>query len=254
MTLAPSPGSAGSRLPEKHRRFAAMVSFIAGFFPPREAISPTAYRCVTVGTLVFGFGAWGGRDLYRSGQPLFVASPTAIIEAIGRMYQQGTLFSDIWASSYVVLTGFTLAALVAVPLGVLMGSFAIVEAAIEPWVGFIRYLPVTALIPLFILIIGIGDVSRISVIFYGTFFQLVLLVADVSANVRKDLVESAYTLGIGRGAVLGKVLLPASLPGIVNNLRITLGWAWTYMVVAELLASNRGSRVSHPPVYARSAH
>ena len=77
-------------------------------------------------------------------------------------------------------------------------------------------------------------------IFYGTFFQLVLLVADVSANVRKDLVESAYTLGIGRGAVLGKVLLPASLPGIVNNLRITLGWAWTYMVVAELLASNEG--------------
>jgi NitT/TauT family transport system permease protein len=128
----------------------------------------------------------------------------------------------------------------AIPLGILMGTFQAVEAMLEPPTAFTRYLPITALIPLFILFIGIGPISRIAIIWFGTFFQLIVLVADVTANVPKELLETAYTLGISRRRVLTKVLLPATLPGIFDNLRVTLGWAWTYLVVAELLAANKG--------------
>jgi NitT/TauT family transport system permease protein len=212
----------------------------ASYLQPREPISPRSYRYIGLTGLAILAVAWSVATYGGFVNPLFLPKPTDIIRAVVEMYQEDTLLADIWKSSSIVLTGFALAAVLAIPVGILMGTFKAVEAALDPPVGFIRYLPVTALIPLFILIIGIGDVSKISVIFYGTFFQLVLMVADVAANVKKDLLQTAYTLGIGKAKVLRKVLLPAMMPGIVDNLRISLGWAWTYLVVAELLAANSG--------------
>jgi NitT/TauT family transport system permease protein len=78
------------------------------------------------------------------------------------------------------------------------------------------------------------------VVFVGTFFQQVILIADVSANVSRDLIDVSYTLGSKRRNVLWNILVPASLPGIMDTLRITMGWAWTYLVVAELVAANKG--------------
>ena len=230
-----TPAKSGSSVDRKSKRF-----FMGRYFQPREPISTGAYRVIAVTVMVLILGGWSLATYGGFVDPLFVPSPTAIIAAVGEMYEQGTLFPDIWVSSYVVVTGFVLAAVIAIPMGILMGTFSSVEAALEPPVGFIRYLPVTALVPLFILLIGIGDVSKISIIFYGTFFQLVLMVADVAANVKKEMLHTAYTLGIGKLQVIRKVLLPATMPGIVDNLRITMGWAWTYLVVAELLAANSG--------------
>jgi NitT/TauT family transport system permease protein len=107
-------------------------------------------------------------------------------------------------------------------------------------VGFIRYMPASAFIPLFILWLGIGDIEKVAIIFVGSFFQLVLMVSVVAKNVHKDMLETAYTLGAKRFQVIRKVLLPASLPGIVDTLRIIVGWAWTYIIVAELVASSSG--------------
>jgi len=121
-----------------------------------------------------------------------------------------------------------------------MGSFRIVAAAIEPVVNFVRYLPVTSMIPLLILWIGIGFEEKITVIFIGTFFQQIILVADVSGQVSRDLVNVSYTLGATRRQVVSQVLVPAALPGVMDVLRVTMGWAWTYLVVAELVASNSG--------------
>jgi len=121
-----------------------------------------------------------------------------------------------------------------------MGTFKVAEAFTEPVVGFIRYMPASAFIPLFILWLGIGDIEKIAIIFVGSFFQLVLMVAVVAKNVHKDMLETAYTLGAKRFQVIRKVLLPASLPGIVDTLRIIVGWAWTYIIVAELVASASG--------------
>ena len=107
-------------------------------------------------------------------------------------------------------------------------------------VNFIRYLPVTSMIPLLILWIGIGLDEKVAVIFIGTFFQQIVMFADVSAQVPDELFNAGYTLGASRRQVVMKVLLPATLPGVMDVLRVTMGWAWTYLVVAELVASNSG--------------
>jgi len=122
----------------------------------------------------------------------------------------------------------------------LMGSFKFFEALFEPVVNFVRYLPVSAMIPLLILYIGLGFEEKVAVIFIGTFFQLILMIADVAAHVPKDLIDSAYTLGTSRFRVVTHVLIPATLPGVMDNLRITIGWAWTYLIVAELVAAEKG--------------
>ncbi|HVM86420.1 MAG TPA: ABC transporter permease, partial [Candidatus Binatia bacterium] len=147
---------------------------------------------------------------------------------------------DTGVSIYEIMSGFILASIFAVPLGILMGSFKIAEAALEPVTNFVRYLPVSALIPLLILWIGIGMAEKIAVIFIGTFFQQLIIIADVSRGVSHDLLDVSYTLGASRRTVVTRVLVPATLPGVLDALRVTLGWAWTYLVVAELVAANKG--------------
>jgi NitT/TauT family transport system permease protein len=88
--------------------------------------------------------------------------------------------------------------------------------------------------------LGIGRIEKVSVIFLGTFFQLIFLIADVSANIRKEMLESAYTLGARKRDVVWRILIPAAMPGIFDNLRMTLGWAWTYLIVAELVSAQAG--------------
>ncbi|MCL4515652.1 MAG: ABC transporter permease [Firmicutes bacterium] len=188
--------------------------------------------------------------------PLFLPSPTEVIVSGYRAFTQFGLWNDIAASVYRVSAGWFLAALLGVPLGILMGSLRVVAAFIEPLIGFIRYMPASAFIPLLILWVGIDDSEKIAVIFIGTFFQLVIMIADVAKNVPKDLLESSYTLGARPGQVLWRILLPASLPGIVDTLRITLGWAWTYLVVAELVAaaSGLGHMIMDAQRYLRTAN
>jgi NitT/TauT family transport system permease protein len=172
--------------------------------------------------------------------PLFLPSPGRVLQAGVDLFVELGFTTDILNSVYRVMLGFIVAALIGVPLGLFMGTFKVAEAFTEPVVGFIRYMPASAFIPLFILWLGIGDIEKIAIIFVGSFFQLVLMVAVVAKNVHKDMLETAYTLGAKRFQVIWKVLLPASLPGIVDTLRIIVGWAWTYIIVAELVASASG--------------
>src|SRR5262249_17325189 len=111
---------------------------------------------------------------------------------------------------------------------------------VGPMTNSVRYLPVSALIPLLILWVGIDIEEKISVIFIGTFFQQLILIADVSRGVSHDLLDVSYTLGADRRTVVTRVLIPATMPGVMDTLRVTLGWAWTYLVVAELVAANKG--------------
>jgi NitT/TauT family transport system permease protein len=150
------------------------------------------------------------------------------------------LAKHIWASLVVINIGFLLSSLAAIPLGLMMGTFRVVQAAFEPIVNFIRYLPVTAMIPLLILWVGIGIEQKITVIFIGTFFQQVVMVIDIVKRVPNELLNAAYTLGATRRQILSRVLIPAMLPGLMDMLRVTMGWAWTYLVVAELVGSSAG--------------
>jgi NitT/TauT family transport system permease protein len=172
--------------------------------------------------------------------PIFLPSPLDVVEAFHTLYTDGLLVPYTLISLYRVLLGFFFAALLAIPLGVLMASSKKVEGFSSPFIGFVRYLPVTALIPLMILYFGIGELEKMIVIFVGTFFQLVLMVQDTVSSVPGDLLKASYTLGTKGLAVYTRVLLPADMPGIMDNLRICMGWAWTYLVIAELVAANSG--------------
>ena len=170
----------------------------------------------------------------------FLANPlTMVEEGVELLVKHGFLF-DIGMTIWRVVGGFVLAALVAVPLGVVMGAYKPIEALLEPFVSFARYLPASAFIPLLILWAGIGEFQKLLVIFIGSVFQIILMVAVSVGNTRRDLVEAAYTLGAGDGGIIRRVLLPSSAPEIAEILRLVLGWAWTYVIVAELIGSSSG--------------
>jgi NitT/TauT family transport system permease protein len=170
----------------------------------------------------------------------FLANPlTMLQEGIELLVKHGFLF-DIGMTIWRVIGGFVLATIIAVPLGVLMGAYKPIEAFLEPFVSFARYLPASAFIPLLILWAGIGELQKLLVIFIGAVFQIILMIAVNVGNTRRDLVEAAYTLGAGDSGIIRRVLLPSSAPEIAEILRLVLGWAWTYVIVAELIGSSSG--------------
>ena len=213
---------------------------IEDFLSPREPIPKSLYLILALSSFAFFLIVWSILTYGGLVDPLFLPSPGRVFQAGVDLFVELGFTADILNSVYRVMLGFILAALIGVPLGLFMGTFKVAEAFTEPVVGFIRYMPASAFIPLFILWLGIGDIEKIAIIFVGSFFQLVLMVAVVAKNVHKDMLETAYTLGAKRFQVIWKVLLPASLPGIVDTLRIIVGWAWTYIIVAELVASASG--------------
>jgi NitT/TauT family transport system permease protein len=197
---------------------------------------------VTTGIVIWILVVGGWAILSYGGvtPSMFLPTPGAVVEKAIKLASTGILFKHMWASVEVVMLGFIISTAVAVPLGLLMGTFRIVQAALEPLVNFVRYLPVTSFVPLFILWIGIGIEQRVTVIIFGTFFQQLVMIVDVVRGISKDLLNASYTLGASRRDVVIHVLAPASLPGILATLRVTMGWAWTYLVVAELVAASSG--------------
>lgn len=171
---------------------------------------------------------------------VFLPTPTATFSTAVRMFSTEQFHRDILTSFSRVMIGFAISALVALPLGILMGSFKTVDALMTPFVGFIRYMPAAAFIPLLILWLGIGMAQKISVLFISIFFYLVVMVADATAVVQRDYIETAYTLGAGRRRVLTRVIIPAAMPGICDAMRVMMGVGWTTIVVAELVAAQSG--------------
>lgn len=210
------------------------------FLLPKVDISQGMYLALSAFSFVLLLAAWSALTYSGIVPPLFLPAPDQIVESAVLLFTEFNLLEDITASVLRVTAGFLLAALIGVPLGILMGSLKICEAFFEPMLGFIRYMPASAFIPLFILWLGIGESEKIAVIFFGTFFQLSLMVMDVTKNVSADLIDTSYTLGVTPRGVFRRIILPASLPGIVDTLRITFGWAWTYLVVAEIVAAGSG--------------
>lgn len=172
--------------------------------------------------------------------PLFLPPPSAVVAAIVRMISADGLLLDAGISTMRVWGAFFLAAVMAIPIGILMSAYRGIGAALEPVIDFIRYLPVPALVPLSIIWFGVGETTKIFLLWLGTFFQLVLLVADDMRRVPQEYVEIAYTVGARPKQVLKDVAFRAMLPGLVDNLRITLGWCWTYLIIAEIVAADSG--------------
>jgi len=172
--------------------------------------------------------------------PQFLPGPSRIVSAMWGMATEQNLLWHALISSLRVWAAFLLAAAMAIPIGILMSSYRIVGASLEPIVDFIRYLPVPALVPLSIIWFGVGEETKIFLLWLGTFFQLVLLVADDMRRMPHEYVEIAFTLGAKPRQVLTDVAPRAMGPTLVDNLRITLGWCWTYLVLAEIVAADSG--------------
>jgi NitT/TauT family transport system permease protein len=207
---------------------------------PKEPIPRRLAVGLGIGAFVLVLAVWAVLTYGGAVQPLFLPKPGTVGKAWYDMFAHEDFLSDVWASFWRILVGFLLASALAIPLGIAIGSFRAMQAFFEPIVAAIRYMPASAFIPLLIIWFGIGQKEKFAVIWFGVFFPLTLMIADVSANVPKELVNIAYTLGATRRQVFRRVLLPACWPGVIDNLRIGIGWAWTYLIVAELVAASTG--------------
>lgn len=172
--------------------------------------------------------------------PVFMPGPLQVLQRFWRWLVQDDLLGDTTISVYRVTAGFVISAVLALPIGLLIGAYRPIEALLEPLTDFIRYMPAVAFIPLVMLWLGIGESAKISIIFIGTFFQMVLMVAENVRLVPRAQIEAAQTMGATRGEIVQLVLLQSAKPAMLDTLRITMGWAWTYLVVAELVAANSG--------------
>jgi NitT/TauT family transport system permease protein len=206
----------------------------------RREIPAFAYRLLALAGFAIALGLWTWWSHLESTNPVFLPRPETVARTARTLLADQNLWLDLKLSFFRVTAGFLLATAIALPLGLLMGAFKICEGLFQPLTDFVRYIPVPALIPIFMVLFGIDELSKVMLIWVGTFFQLVLMVADEVRRVPYDLLQVSYTLGASRGEVLRRVIWPAARPGIFDALRLCNGWAWTYVVVAELVAANEG--------------
>lgn len=195
---------------------------------------------ISIGAFVFVLVAWFATTELELVRPQFLPSPQAVVRAWLGLFPGVDYHADIGISIWRVWVAFLASAVIAIPLGILMSSYRAFGAFTEPLIDFVRYLPVPALVPLTLIWLGIGENSKITLLWIGTFFQLVLLIADDARRVPREFVETGRTLGAGDAALMKDVLFRAMLPNMVDSLRITLGWCWTYLIVAEIVAASSG--------------
>lgn len=150
------------------------------------------------------------------------------------------LHESLWDSIQVIFWGFFLSSLFGVPIGILAGTYDFFSRLSEPFIEFFRYLPAPAFGALAVAILGIHHAPKIAIIFIGTFFQQVLIVANTARKLDPSLLEAAQTLGANNKSLLFKVVVPGILPDLYRDMRILLGWAWTYLIVAELIGTSSG--------------
>ena len=201
-------------------------------------------RRIYIALAVLGFAAvlllWWITSLSGYYDSVFVPSPKTVAQVTVQLFQSPTLWTDIGASFTRVIIGFIISAVIAIPVGLLIGTFRPIEAFTQPFTEFVRYIPVPALIPILMVLFGIGETPKWMLIFVGTYFQLVLMVADEVRRIPLPLVQVAQTLGATSSEIVNRVLWRAAMPGIFDALRLCHGWAWTYVIVAELVAADQG--------------
>jgi NitT/TauT family transport system permease protein len=205
-----------------------------------EEIPPRLNLGLVIASVAGPVALWWLITAFGNIDPKFLPSPGKVLEAFGRLWSTRELLKDTVASLWRVGVGFIFAALLSIPVGVLMGSFASIRALLEPLFGLMRYMPAPAFIPLLILYLGIGEEPKITLIFIGVFFFNSLMVMDTVKFVPKDLIESTYILGGNRIEALLQVIFPYVLPGILDACRINLAAAWQLVIVSELIAANEG--------------
>jgi len=193
---------------------------------------------------VFSFAviliAWSLLTYTRIIHPFFLPTPTEVLVATFDLFFKYNFINDIFISLFRIISGFVIASLLAIPIGLALGLSKKFEAFVEPVIDFIRYTPIPAFIPLFILWFGIGELEKIIVIVVAVFFQLVLMVANSVSHVPKEIKEFALTLGASKKQLVTKVIYQYSKPRIFDDLRVSMGWAWAGLMIAEIVGATSG--------------
>ena len=179
--------------------------------------------------------------------PLYFQPPHAVARAFytafvtpPRLPNEPWLHESLGHSIRTIFWGFVISSLFGVPLGILCGTYRFFAKLQEPFIEFFRYLPAPAFGALCVAILGIDDPPKIAIIFIGTFFQQVLVIANTVHKVDPALIEAAQTLGARGWRLMTRVVVPASIADIYTDMRILLGWAWTYLIVAEVVGTMSG--------------
>lgn len=179
--------------------------------------------------------------------PIYLPAPHEVAKALVTAFttppQQDNapwFHQSLWHSIKLVFIAFLISSLIGLPLGILCGFSNRISQLTEPFVEFFRYLPSPAFGALVVAILGINDAPKIAIIVIGTLFQQILIIANTTRLVDQSLIEAGFTLGTTKIKSLFHVVIPAAMPEIYRNLRVLLGWAWTYLIVAELIGSTSG--------------
>nr|VFK52985.1 MAG: NitT/TauT family transport system permease protein [Candidatus Kentron sp. TUN]VFK53520.1 MAG: NitT/TauT family transport system permease protein [Candidatus Kentron sp. TUN] len=169
-----------------------------------------------------------------------IPSPVQTFAAAERLLVSGKLLSEAWVSCLRVAIGFVAASLVGVTIGLLAGSFLLINRLVVPVTSFLRYIPPTAFISLLIVYFGIGETYKYAVIFFGVVFFIIQMVIDVVEDIDRRFLEMALTMGHNNWSIFKEVVIPASWPRIWDVLRINLSASWTFLVAAEIIGAERG--------------
>ena len=183
---------------------------------------------------------WCGLTYGKLAPPDFLPSPTETLRGTLQLFIQYDLWGSILISTKRIVLAFLLASAVALPLGVLMGAFEPVNVFFEPIVAPMRYMPISAFIPLLILWFGIYEKQKIAFLFLGVFVYLLPVVVTAIRAVPEELVQTSLTLGASRWQVIRTVLLPSALPEIFDSFRVMNAISWTYVILAEAVNPEHG--------------
>ncbi len=179
--------------------------------------------------------------------PVYLPAPHKVARAFftafktpPRLPNEPWLHESLGHSIRTIFWGFVISSVFGIPLGILCGSYRFFSKLQEPFVEFFRYLPAPAFGALCVAILGIDDPPKIAIIVIGTLFQQVLVIGNTVRKVDPALIEAAQTLGARGWRLVRRVIIPATISDIYTDLRILLGWAWTYLIVAEVVGTSSG--------------
>jgi NitT/TauT family transport system permease protein len=210
------------------------------FFALREPLPRSTGIALGLVMPIVVLGAWCVTTYGGFAPPDFLPSPTEVVRGTLQLFIEHDLASAIWISTRRILIAFFLAAGLALPLGVLMGAFEPVNRVFEPIMAPVRYMPISAFIPLLILWFGIYESQKVAFLFLGVFVYLLPVVVSAIRAVPEELVQTALTLGASRWQVVRTILVPASLPEIFDSFRVMNAISWTYVILAEAVNPEHG--------------
>lgn len=186
------------------------------------------------------FGIWELAILLKLTNTVLLPGPFKVLTSFVELFTVKNYLHDVGMSLFRIVASFALACLIAIPLGIMMGTFRRVEAFFNPLVSAFRYLPAPSFIPLLLMWLGAGEGQKLALLFLGVVWFLITLIMDYAKSVPADFVNSALTLGGNRRQVLLTVVVPAMLPDILTAMRQMLAVSWTYLVIAEIIAADTG--------------